>query len=495
MIAVTHNDLHAFVRSLTKSEKRFFKLQIANHPKQLALSQLFDYFDKRAVHQTAVQEDFQAMINTAQTEKQYLLYEQILKSQRLFYADSIVNFRIKDDMDNLRLLFDKGQYKQCLKMLKPLKQLAYEHEKFHFALEVLVIEKEILVLGKSSTADETIVKITEEEKVFNLEKNLSAYIGLYAQVKQIYKQELINPFKENYPSIYLELLENPLLKWDERAISIKAQLLRHKTLGLCYTRLGDPEKREAHYLACHHLFETKDFLKYEMPRIHLEVFYNLIHVNLESKNFKRAEYYLKAFENINQKPLQTSIDIAFKYQSYLINSNLLLYSDLKQDKLLIPIAHQIEKHLSEHQSLISNDDYLVLLFNLINYYIFCGYYLKAKSYNALLFSLSDKNSRWDVQHYGRLQQLIIFYELEQEAQLQYALNTIHKLKTEQQIVSRTEHLVLQCFTNLISKNGHPKDLFSKLNAALTACLEDKTEEKINRFYINFIKYSQQKANL
>jgi hypothetical protein len=123
MITLSHSDIYAFVHSLTKSEKRFFKLQVVGHPRSESLTQLFDFFDKKATKHALQQENYSKSEDVSRTNEQYYeLYEQILRSQRLFYADSIANFRIKDDIDNLYVLYNKGQYKQCLKMLKALKQ-------------------------------------------------------------------------------------------------------------------------------------------------------------------------------------------------------------------------------------------------------------------------------------------------------------------------------------------------------------------------------------
>lgn len=492
MIPVTHNDLHALVRALTKSEKRFFKLQIAPHPKQQELGNLFDYFDKRAILQRS-QEEFRPGVRSSQTDKYLLLYEQILKSQRLFYADSIVNFRIKDDIDNLHILYNKGQYKQCFKMLKPLKQTAYDNEKFHFALEILNIEKAMPPIFKNG--DGKVAVLEEEERTFLLEENLSRYIALYAEIKHIIKRQLVEPFKLDYKGEYMRILNTPLLQEDGKTLSLKARLLRYKSLALCYTRLGDSANREQTIKECYVLLKQHPFLVTEMPRMYLEVYYNIIHYNLERGAYNESEAYLLEFEKIEPRIIQTSIDIASKYESYLLNSQLLLHTELKNTQLLEQIALQVERHLSEHQALISKDDYLVLLFNLINHYIFSGNFAKAKSYNTMMFSLSDKNSRWDAQHYGRLQQLIIFYELNHEPQLHYALNAIHKHHTGTTDVSMTEKLVLQCFTRLVDKADNSKKVFGELYEALNALIKDPHELRINRFYIDFVKYSKKKTEL
>jgi hypothetical protein len=493
MINLTHSDIYAFVHALTKSEKRFFKLQIGNHPSQEVLSLLFDYFDKRATKNAHSHTDILVYGDKKNSaEHLHELYEQILRSQRLFYADSIVNFRIKDDIDNLYVLYNKGQYKQCLKMLKALKQMAIDNEKFHFALEIIDLEKELH--SKSNVGLKSGGAIEEEERVtIELEKNLSNYIKLYAQIKQVIKSQAINANETNPLVEYTDFLKEPILQKMETAKSIKARLFFYKCLGLCYTKLGKEVEREQSFSKCYQLFKAHAFLKAEMPRIHLEVYYQLINHSLETNQHGVCRQYLHEFEDIDKKPLQISVDIKSKYESYMLNSKLVLALDVDRLSEANRAAEQIEKHIAENQEIISKEDHLVLLFNITNYYILFGSPNKAKVSNTFMLSLSDKNSRWDIQHYGQLQQLILFYELEQMPQFLYALNALKKQKLPTHLISKTEQLVLDYFTKLSGRVEEDKYIFEKLQKELLN-LKDSKEIRVNKFYFDFIKYTKQKIN-
>ncbi len=494
MISLTHSDIYAFVHALTKSEKRFFKLQIGNHPNQEALSYAFNYFDKRATkHAQSHADSLVYEGNKNMSDHFQELYQQILRSQRLFYADSIVNFRIKDDIDNLYVLYNKGQYKQCLKMLKPLKHMAFDNEKFHFVLEIIDLEKELLSKSNLILPYEESIE-EEERKTIVLEKNLSDYIKLYAQIKQIIKSQSIDVNQISLSDSYLAFLEEPILQQVETAKSTKARLFFYKCLGLCYTKLGNEKEREHNFLQCYQLFKDYPFLKSEMPRLHLEVYYQLINHYLETNAHDMCRQFIKEFDDIDKKPIQISSDIRSKYASYTLNSKLLLTLDESKITEAQLIAVQIERHLAENQEMVTKDDHLVLLFNLTNYYLLSNLAEKAKVTNTFMLSLTDKNSRWDIQHYGHLQQLVIFYDLNQMPQFMYALEALKQQKLNRHLISKTEQLVLEYFAKLKGIGGADKLIFETLHKELIS-LTETNEKRINTFYFDFIKYTMQKVNL
>lgn len=492
MITLSHSDMYAFVHTLTKSEKRFFKLQTVGHPKYEFLVNLFDFFDKKASKHGMQQEGYTKTENPAKTSEHYYeLYEQILRSQRLFYADTILNFRIKDDIDNLYVLYNKGQYKQCLKMLKALKQVVLENEKFHFALEVIDLEKELN--HKSQIASRTIDELSaEEQNLVLLEKNLSDYISLYARLNQLIKVQSIEPQKRDYTEAYYEILNDPILMQSGLTQSVKSELLYHKSRGLCYTKLGNEAEREKHFIACYNLFEKHPFLNQEMPRIRLEVYYQLINHYLETDKHDLCRQYISRFSGMSKKHIQLSIDVQSKYDSYLLNSRLLLAIDVNDRAEATQVAGLIEKHLSANQENISKEDHLVLLFNLVNYFLIVQNYNKARVNNTFMLSLCDKDTRRDIQHYGRLQQLIVLYELYQMPQFYYMLGAMRRQTPQIPSQSETEKLVLEAFQNLSGK-GADRQHFENLHKKL-AKLSSAAERRINKFYVDFLRYTQQKVS-
>ena len=137
--------LFVLVKSLSKSEKRQFKVYVGrlgvnSDAKFLAL---FNHLDKAE----AFDEDL--VIKKGIVKKQQLsnlkahLYKQILFSLRLNPAHQNIRYQLREQMDFATILYHKGLYKQSLKILDKAKNLALENEENNIAYEIVELEKVI----------------------------------------------------------------------------------------------------------------------------------------------------------------------------------------------------------------------------------------------------------------------------------------------------------------------------------------------------------------
>ena len=142
---------HIFIliKSLTKSEKRQFKLFVNRmgsnfDSKFLNLFNLLEKSDKY---------DEKLILKKNFVKKQQLsnlkahLYKQILISLRLNPANKNIRLQIREQLDFATILYHKGLYKQSLKLLEKSKNLALKNEEKYTAYEIVELEKVIEFLG------------------------------------------------------------------------------------------------------------------------------------------------------------------------------------------------------------------------------------------------------------------------------------------------------------------------------------------------------------
>ena len=137
--------LFILIKSLTKSEKRQFKLFVNRmgsnlDSKFLNLFNLLEKFDKY---------DEKIILKKEFVTKQQLsnlkahLYKQILISLRLNPAHKNIRLQIREQLDFATILYQKGLYKQSLKLLDKSKSLALKNEEKYTAYEIVELEKVI----------------------------------------------------------------------------------------------------------------------------------------------------------------------------------------------------------------------------------------------------------------------------------------------------------------------------------------------------------------
>lgn len=220
------NDIADLIKSLGKAEKRFFKMMAVTEGNDIApLVDLFDAIEKETLSIEKLEKS-----DLTSNEKQAQLYELILKSLRNFYSESNFNFRIKDEILNLRCLCDKAQYKQCRKMLNSLKRELYELEEFGYMLKVFDIEKKLMFFedGKKIKHQPLLIA-NEEQSVINKELRLIKYLHLFMNLKGC--------GKDLSYEITSKDLENPLISTSIESLSLKEQVFVFYCKETIYSKL------------------------------------------------------------------------------------------------------------------------------------------------------------------------------------------------------------------------------------------------------------------
>ena len=143
MAEAQKDSLLTLIQSLSKSEKRQFRLYVnrlgINTDAKFLL--LFDVMDKMLEY------DDNKILDKKITTKQQLsnlkahLYKQILVSLRMNPSNQNNKILIREQLDFATILYNKGLYKQSLKILDKTKQTAIELEEKDIATKLWSLRK------------------------------------------------------------------------------------------------------------------------------------------------------------------------------------------------------------------------------------------------------------------------------------------------------------------------------------------------------------------
>jgi len=170
-----HKDaLFVLVKSLSKSEKRQFKLYVGRlgvnaDAKFLALFNLLDkikQYDEKVILESGIVK--KAQLSNLKAH----LYKQILVSLRLNPVNQNIRVQIREQLDFATILYQKGLYKQSLKILDKAKAVAIDNQEKNIAYEIVelekIIETQYITRSIPDRANELAVDI-----VLNLNKHLN----------------------------------------------------------------------------------------------------------------------------------------------------------------------------------------------------------------------------------------------------------------------------------------------------------------------------------
>src|SRR5205823_4039971 len=111
---------------------------------ELKIVQLFDALDKMDQYDEAVLLKKNESIKKQQLSNMKAhLYKQVLSSLRLINDQSNIDITLHEQMDNARILYNKGLYLQSLKVLDKMKEQAKSRNQITYLQQVLFFEKNI----------------------------------------------------------------------------------------------------------------------------------------------------------------------------------------------------------------------------------------------------------------------------------------------------------------------------------------------------------------
>ena len=145
-------DLFDLIKSMTRSEKRYFKLSASPQKGEKNYLRLFDAIDRqKSYDEEAIKRTFQgeAFVKQLHVAKNYL-FKLILRSLRAYRAESSVDAQIECLLQDARILHDKGLGRLCAASLKRARGLAEEYERDIALLEIIRME-DACIPAKSPT--------------------------------------------------------------------------------------------------------------------------------------------------------------------------------------------------------------------------------------------------------------------------------------------------------------------------------------------------------
>ena len=483
--------LFVLVKSLSKSEKRQFKLYVGRlgvntDAKFIALFNLMDKmktYNEKTIMASGIVKKSQLSNLKAH------LYKQVLISLRLNPVNQNIRVQIREQLDFATILYQKGLYKQSLKILDKAKTIAIENEEKNVAYEIVelekVIETQYITRSIPDRANELAIQA----------KELSAHNVIASKLSNLSLQ------------LYGLMLKMGYAKSDDDIVKIKKyfkkQLPKHKLKDLGF--------REKLWLYKAHLwysFLIQDFLSsYKYASKWVDLFYEnkeMIALNpvfflkgnhylLESmfyvkysSQFKETLDRLEHMAESKDFPKNDNISsLAFLY----INSNRLNFHFLKGTfEKGVYLVKIIEYGINKHKDRIDRHHIMLLYYKIACLYFGMGDNKTCIQYLKKIISNKNLKMREDLMCFARVLSLVAHYEAGMDYHLEIQLKSTYKFLLKMNDLHAVQKEMIKFLRNL--GNIYPSDLrneFQKLHTELKK-YEDHPYEKRAFLYLDIISW-------
>ncbi|MFN0204331.1 MAG: hypothetical protein ACKVTZ_22625 [Bacteroidia bacterium] len=303
-------DLFILIKSLSKTEKAYFKKYASIHSsegKQQYLM-LFDLLNEMSVYnESELKKKLQPSgIKQLSVYKNYL-YRIILRSQAQYARTHTNNHYLDELLLEIEVLMAKNLFSQCISLIQKAKNIARENENFTSLLKLLQFEIRFIKQSPSVKNWKEMYESVVNEETDALRKlndivitrNMNADMFLFLQSHATLKDDEI--VKKQQTVLYERLISYPMTHSSaECAINHLSAFVNY------YKFTQEPEKAYPYQFQAIEIFEQKPFLIVNEPLRYVNSLSNLLILEMmqgDSEAFMTTLQKLKTVETFVPKPL------------------------------------------------------------------------------------------------------------------------------------------------------------------------------------------------
>ncbi len=487
--------LFDLIHSLSKTEKRYFKLNVnrSSNLKDNKSIRLFDAIGKQKEYDE--EELFkmfkgEAFLNKFSITKKRL-YDNILSVLDVYHSSSSVDAQLFTMIHSADILFNKSLYEQAKRVLRSAEKLAAKNHKNEIRLMISNRKKRLLETKGSLLVSQEMINEIQKEDKSQVEE-----ISLYNQIWTI-KSRLFERLSKKGVSRSekdtdkFHLIAHNLLNINiEEIKNVETKYLYFHSLSAYFYAIRDLNQSLKYLKNILSLFENKKCV-IEVNR-QISVLTNAIFVSDKLGKYKDSTLLLKRLKAI-EREVKSNEDLSIKLFSSVSSIELSIFLRKGDFDNAMIVAKRIQVRLDELGDKIVPVRKAFLAFKIAVSYMGLNDFSNALVWVNRILNDSQLDKTEDIIGYTQLLELLIHVELNHDKLLPYSLkNTARFFKTRNRLYT-FEKVFLQFIRKLIKcKDQFEIDsIWAELYEDLSA-ITDNSFESIAFEYFDFKSWAESK---
>lgn len=490
------DDLIQLIKSLTRAEKRHFRLFVRRNQSsdEILFLQLFDFLDHHKQYDEAlILKKLPGIKKRQLSNLKAHLYKQLLISLRLVNKNANQDIQIREAIDYARVLYSKGLYRQSLEMLEKAKVKA--RKGMFDGLVMTILEFEKLIEGQYVTKSiEGRAEILTQEtlQVNSLITQTNRFSNLALQLYGVYlKVGYVRNSKDYY--FVREFFHSSFPKIDFNSLGFWGKIYYCQCYLWFYHMTQDFPMAYRYAQKWVVLFDENPEMKVIDAAMYLKGMHNLLGAlfntlqydrfieNIEKLHRFKDEYDLAQDSNIE------GLYYLFRY-IHVIELHY-LEGTFSEGIALAPEINKIIESERYHW-----DDHRILIFY---YRIACLYFGSGDNSNAihylnLIINQKNPDYREDIQCFARILNLIAHFELGNAQLVEYQVKSVYRFLAKMEDLHGVQNEIFRFLRKTPRMRADEmKSEFKKLKEKLIK-LEDLPYERRPFLYLDIISWLESK---
>lgn len=494
MPSLQTDHLFQLVSSLSKAEKRHFKLFVGRTNQDNKFTRLFDVLDKMDEYDEEV-----VLKKAPEIKRQQLpnlkanLYKHLLESLRIVSSRQDVDIELHEQLDYAKVLYNKGLYGQSLRILDKIKQQVKDIHRNTLLLEILEFQKRIELQYITRSVDDRAEEISQEiTDVVDYVHNSNEFSNLALKLFDMY-------------------VKIGHVKNDEEGAQVKKQFLKHlprynekeldffERLYLCQAYVWY-NLIVQDFVMCYRyatkwvdLFDEFPEMKRVQPDQYLTGYNYLLESLFMMLHAKKFEQVLTKLEHIAEEDdIAINDNIRTILFQYINLHRLNLHFMKGQFSRGLKQVKGIQEGIERYQRNLDANQLILFDYKVACLYFGAGDFRNAIRYLIRVIHRKDGSIRTDMHSFARILNLIAHYELGNQDLVDKEIVATYRFLGQMKELNMVQEEIFRFLRN--TRNIYPDEVkqeFSKLCDSLLK-LTTHPFEKRPFLYLDIISWLESK---
>ncbi len=477
--------LYDLVKKLSKSEKRYIKVQAGNTEKDYL--KLMDallaqkQFDEEKLIKNNEGANF---LKHLAVNKRYL-YELIIKTLSNF-GEKKIKDKVYEKLTASNVLIEKGMLTASHNELKKGQKVANLYELFELQILLFGVEKKLFTQRNFKVeSTEAIHKIFKEEtNCLNQLKNTNEYWYLARQLVQFQKQN--QKIQNQEQELYIKsLIENPKFKNFNLATNFRSKLYFFQANASYQFTVGNTEKAYDYNKQFLDLLEANPHFLSLYSERYLGTLNNMLIDSLLIGKYETLTEGIERLSSITDlkefKKIKNIEAKVFRQRYILLMNWSISQKDFTKALKWIP---EIEEGL-EHFGKKIEKSHRITFYYLGAYLLFINKkYKEALNWNIQIISDPKENVVKEIYYFARILNLLLHYELGNEKLLDSLLQSTPKYLKRRRTIYATEKAIFSYLRKQLNTYNKKEQQKNKENFKLI--IDNLSKQKSERRVFNYL---------
>ncbi len=442
------DDIVALIRSMTVAEKRYFKNQATRHTKGGSNNYvtLFDAIDKlKPIEERKLTRRLtQSRIGNHLATVKYQLYLLLVRCLTDYRSGKSLDSELQESYNQALTLFERGLYAQCRKFLDKARLRAEENERYVLLLELLKLERRILLMVHQRDFESRLETILAEEKeIIGRVANQSDYFQLYCSAMLLEKTaSRARTVAER--SRLDDIMNTPFMRDEAEARSFTARIYFHKIRAIHASASGNTAAAQREQRTLLDLWHSRTDEYLAAAAHYKKDLINYLNFCLSSDDFDDFEDILgriKALQPVSiDDQIKTFQDVCHVELLYCLQRG--LYEQGQQ------VIAEIADGIHRYEGRLVGARSMALFYNITVFYFMHGQLSEALSWLERILVVNNAGYRRDIQSFARLLLPLIHFEMGNTDLVETLLRSAYRYLQSRDALHEFERLVIRCLKRL-----------------------------------------------